>query len=122
MREANLPSYCEIDLTQRDELELDLFAVPKSAPQPCEVAVTVRSRGAGPIAGARVSVRARVGDGWAVLGSMLATDAEGRVALPAIESESYRIWARADGHELADVTVERKGQRAVADIELATKP
>jgi hypothetical protein len=110
-----------MDMTQHDELELDLFAVPKGTPQPCEVAVTVRSRGAGPIRGARVSIRARVGDGLVVLG-FEPTDAEGRVVLPAIESETYRVWAYADGHETADVTVERKGQRAVADIDLATKP
>lgn len=83
---------------------------------------TVRSRGAGPIAGARVSASARVGDGWAVLDSQVTTDAEGRVAFPAIESPCYRVWARAEGHEIGDATVERKGQRTHLDLELATKP
>jgi hypothetical protein len=117
------PCYCEIDLTQRDEIDLDLFAVPNallSGALPAEVAVAVRSRTAGALKGARVSVRARVGDGWVVVGRG-STDAEGRIVVPALEADRYKVWAGAEGYETADVIVDRTGQRTAADIDLAAK-
>lgn len=124
LRDEYASGHCEIDLSRRSQIDVDFVAVPKalvSGDLPAEVAVSVRSSAAGPLGGARVSVLARLGDCWIRTGGG-GTDTEGRIVVRALEAASYRIWASAEGHETADVTIDSRGARTDVAVDLAAKP
>ena len=121
LREAYAPVGCRVDLAEKSEVALDLYA-PRirrkgAAPWPHEVTVLVSGAAEAPLVGAHVGVWTKLGDGWALMGNAK-TDESGSAVLKVVEASRYRVSAWAKGHASALRVVDRDGERIEVTLTL----
>jgi protocatechuate 3,4-dioxygenase beta subunit len=117
IRGPKLYTGAQVDFSDRNRIELDLYVVPPDTKKNCRVAVTVRDADGAALADAYVMVSAKLGDGTVIAGRAR-TDEQGLVVVRTIEADGYRLFVRAKGTEPVIRFVPRTGDLTEATIEL----